>query len=681
MPFVVMIYAWEHPLVWGIIPVLLWRLYRYDKVFLIMTLFLVMSVVFQLMFFEIEISSHDTQQGVVTSLEANREHPRLRLKTDNGNYIVYDESLSHINIGDTLMVRGDVTVPEPNGFFTGFNYDQYLTSINIDGIIYAEAITTVSETFNIYRLRHYAHTYIDNHHPESAPSLKAFILASRSDMDASFYENVQSLGIAHLFAVSGLHVGFMVLALKRMIAPIIKHPPRIDLVLGIFLLGYMFITAFAPSVIRASLMFGLLAINKHLNLNFSALDLVMGLCMVLIVIHPYFIYQVGFQLSFLVSISLILGAGLLKDKSRFQQGFIVSIIAFSASAPIILNMQGSLNVMSIVFNVFYVTVMTVFILPMAYATFFIPWLDSLFGWVMTLFNYSVQWIDHLLSLHVRLIMPQGVLVVFYFMGFIWIFSQRKLQQKLIKASYVITMITVVNLMVLYSPFQSLTMYDVDGDAFLLRDRFNQCNMLIDVGNVDPHNNLANALHAKNVRRLDYVFISHKHRDHYGEYPTISESFTIDKTITNHSQHHYENTWVQCGNIEWFIFPRTRDFGSENDNSMIMKVRFMNQRILFTGDIENQAEADFLERYHVKADWLKVAHHGSITSSSETFIDQVNPSVALVPARRNNRFNHPSDVVIDRFNQRGINVYSLKQYGSVEFFSIGRFQLKKTALTP
>ena len=89
-------------------------------------------------------------------------------------------------------------------------------------------------------------------------------------------------------------------------------------------------------------------------------------------------------------------------------------------------------------------------------------------------------------------------------------------------------------------------------------------------------------------------------------------------------------------------------------------------ILFTGDIEEDAEKKLIETYQdrLKSDMLKVPHHGSITSSTTEFINYVNPDVAIISVGRDNRFDFPSEKIINRYQQHGITIYRTDLHGTI-----------------
>ena len=116
-----------------------------------------------------------------------------------------------------------------------------------------------------------------------------------------------------------------------------------------------------------------------------------------------------------------------------------------------------------------------------------------------------------------------------------------------------------------------------------------------------------------------------------------------------------------------IFPdRKFNVNSINNNSLVMKFNYHNFSILFTGDIENEVEKYLTHKYPsiLKSDVLKVAHHGSVTSSMEEFLKLVSPKIALIGVGENNSYGHPSKDVIQRLNKRNIEIFRTDLNGEV-----------------
>ena len=113
------------------------------------------------------------------------------------------------------------------------------------------------------------------------------------------------------------------------------------------------------------------------------------------------------------------------------------------------------------------------------------------------------------------------------------------------------------------------------------------------------------------------------------------------------------------------FLNNKDYGNENDNSSVIYTELNNHKFLFMGDAGVEVEEDLIEKYNLQdIDVLKVGHHGSKTSSSKEFIDEVNPKYSVISVGKNNRYGHPNDVILD--NLEGSRIYRTDQDGSIMF---------------
>ena len=127
------------------------------------------------------------------------------------------------------------------------------------------------------------------------------------------------------------------------------------------------------------------------------------------------------------------------------------------------------------------------------------------------------------------------------------------------------------------------------------------------------------------------------------------------------------------------FLQTKDFGNENDNSNVIYTELDGYKFMFMGDASIKTEKEILKEYELpNIDILKVGHHGSRTSSSKEFIDELNPKYALISVGENNKFNHPNKEVLENLNNS--KIYRTDQDGSI-MFKIKNNKLKVETCSP
>ena len=241
--------------------------------------------------------------------------------------------------------------------------------------------------------------------------------------------------------------------------------------------------------------------------------------------------------------------------------------------------------------------------------------------------------------------------------------------------------------------EELMVYFLDvgqADSILIRAGNN--NMLIDAGNNEDGALIVSYLKELGVEQLDYVVGTHPHEDHIGGMDDIINNFdietymmpdvlsttkTFEDVLTALSNNNLtylvpkEGSSYDLGSADVKIIYVGEEGGDLNDASVVLKLTYGDNSFLFTGDATSNVEEELLEsNANIKSDVLKVAHHGSDYSSTNEFIDAVNPEYAVISVGKNNSYNHPSLNTLEKFNKRGIKVYRTDEDNTIIFTSNG-----------
>ena len=233
-----------------------------------------------------------------------------------------------------------------------------------------------------------------------------------------------------------------------------------------------------------------------------------------------------------------------------------------------------------------------------------------------------------------------------------------------------------------------------GDCELIKTQSKA--VLIDCGEKEYYADVIEYIKSQNIEYIDYVIVTHPHSDHAGGVSFILDEFDIGTVIMPKIQESVTpitSTYIRLLNSidnkdinveyaypgrkyslddgEMTLLSPVKDYDDLNNYSIAVKFVHGENSFLFTGDIEKEAESDIMENgYDISADVLKVAHHGSSTSSQKSFINAVSPQYAVIEVGSPNSYNHPNKETVQRLENKEIIIYRTDLYGNIVFVSDG-----------
>ncbi|HBI7169068.1 TPA: MBL fold metallo-hydrolase, partial [Clostridium perfringens] len=232
-----------------------------------------------------------------------------------------------------------------------------------------------------------------------------------------------------------------------------------------------------------------------------------------------------------------------------------------------------------------------------------------------------------------------------------------------------------------------------GDSELIQ--VNGINMLIDAGTNAGANDLVKDLKNRGIKTIDIAIATHPHEDHIGGMDEVLENFDVKSFYAPkvaHTTKTYENmlkavkneglkiqqikegTKIDLGkDTEVQVYsPVKSQYEELNNYSPVMKISYGQNSFMFTGDAESLVEKEILnENKDLKADVLKLGHHGSHSSTSEEFLKAVNPSIAVVSCAKDNKYGHPHKETMSNLKKAGITVYETFRDGDITISSNGK----------
>ena len=547
--------------------------------------------------------------------------------------------------------------------------------------------------------------------PEQEAELEqGILLGDTSDIESDIKDDFRECNLSHMLAVSGAHLSYLVLGINTVLSKKSFGIRRRKILSIMFILIFMVIVNMSPSVVRAGIstiiaIFATLIYRKQDTYTTISIALLLTLLN-----NPFAIFDVGLQLSYLATLSIIIFYSKFTQKqfnNKVKKYLYESaILTFSANIlilPITIYEFNTIPINSIISNLLAGPLLGICIILGMFTVI----ISIVCFPVSKLIAFPLQIILKILIKIIELIskIPFGNYTV-KTPWFIVVFLTYAIIATLIynkkRITKILTMITLIIFIVMQvcafiNIDGKLKIYFIDvgqGDSMLVKTVRGK-NILIDGGgSKDPDYDIGEKILVpylldRRIKTLDYVIISHFDEDHATGVAQILGKIDVSSIILtrqleeNDIYRHIlsiakekkikliyvkEGDVLKIGGIKIsIIHPENKLMINNpmNNNSIVCKVEYNSFSMLLTGDIEMEAEELILRKnINLKADVLKVAHHGSKTSTTGEFLKAINPKVALIGVGKNNNFGHPSNEVIQRLKENGTRIYRTDENGEI-----------------
>lgn len=601
-----------------------------------------------------------------------------------------------------------------------FNMRTYMKMYGASGTFEAEQVVHIEEFDTILsrlaKQRQNVKHHIETTFPQPlVTEALALLIGDRSGMDEEEATVYRRLGITHLFAISGLHVGLLTFMFRELLFRLCMRREMVDLLLIVLLPLYAVLAGGAPSVWRAVSVTVLILV---MTLSGKKLRIDNALAMSAIVFvfaEPFILFQPGFQLSYLAALALVFSNKLLSTQtSAIGLSFLVTAISQLTLYPVLLFHFHELSMSSFVVNLLYVPLYAIIILPANIILLILTAISSTlakfvfyfyepFREAIRLVTYEVANLPYQLWTPGKPGVLESFIAVIGIIMFFTHFEEKQLFRKYVP--FVLVPALLIQLLPYTDGSLRVTFLDVgQGDGAVIELPYKRGVYLVDTGGVvnfgekswkSPEKQFEVGrkivipyLKGRGITKVDKLIISHAHADHMegadevvedirvGEIHIAPGSGDVPEMDALIQVAHEKNvpflemkdgvTWKDEQTRFSYLAPQAGEYVG-NDSSLALFMETTGPSFLFTGDMEEEAERKFVQKYK-EVDFgqliLKAGHHGSKTSSTAPFIDVVRPELAIISAGRNNRYGHPHQEVLTTFETFNVPILITAENGSI-----------------
>ena len=619
-----------------------------------------------------------------------------------------------------LLVEGTLEQPAAHSNFHQFDYQEYLKRNKVHWQLQADRVQKIEnqalplpQFHRIEKLRISLFKYIEQTFNDKIASyLKILFFADNRDFDEEALQSYRALGIVHLFSISGFHITYLIHLVRILLLRSGITHERTNLFLLLLLPFYGRLAGFGVSVFRAVFQNSFKLLSKITKYPLDTLDAWALTFIFALFVNPYQIYHIAFQLSYMLSgIFILMGKQKwMRELNAFLYALLFSFMSGLASIPIITYHFFEIPWITVFANVLFIPFFTYILFPSLLVifglsifltqsklfylmteglTYLIITLENFLSYLHTTYNFSI----------VTGRLPGLILLILILSIFIFL---KKVEIK--KKPPLLVSLSIIICLFYYqwTPIGYVTMLDVgQGDSILIKEPYQNNITLIDTGGSVQWGErelwqereqpfsigtdiVSPSLKALGVANIDRLYLTHTHVDHMGEVASIGKELNIKEVAATHTTLSHPTVLSQLKEIpqtkllvlkapaivdypvkDTIVLHPTTQNSSENDRSLTLYVKMGKDTWLFTGDIEEEAEQELISLYpNLKAKYLKAGHHGSQTSSTPSFLELVQPEVALISAGKNNTHGHPDQEVLDRFYENNTQVYLTSEDGAI-----------------
>jgi len=642
-----------------VIPLIIITIYNFKKddfkiVLTIIIVFLVISGVGKIL--------SPSLNGKYVGLIIRAEDNYIIVQTIRGRYY-YGAKNNTFEAGDIISLKG-ISKQYAFGYIEkAFNFNEYLAHLGVKGELEISDMTKLFS--NPLRIKQFKLFVLNSYTQETKILIEALIFNSKN-YDSELIKNFLALDLIFLLSSSGVHLNFFMSVISGLASLFTIKREKLQVIPLFFVFPLWLLNIDKFIFYRIFLIKTLNYINKNkLNGRYDYLSIVAFSGLIFLTIDHYLLFNMSFYISYGLTLALYFSRPLLERFKKPIRPFILIIIIYAFILPIRISQNNYIAPLTMLLQIAIAPMLALFFVFAYLGVFlggrghlildpfakFITTISKLFPYLN--FGFSAGDIGLIGSL---------VLIV---MLMIVIYSIETKHTPLLKISAVLILI---NSLVIFAPIEILISDSIafinvgQGDATLIQHK--NISVLIDTGG-SHYNDIATEslipyFHSRKINNIDTVIITHDDFDHNGALSSLQNNFSVKNIVSNGNDFPFT-----IGSLTFYNLNNVDLYDDDNERSLIIYLEFMKKRWLFMGDASIKNEKNLIMNYpNLKADILKVGHHGSKTSSSLEFLQHVSPHTAVISAGVNNFYGHPHQEVLETLVNNNIRVRRTDMEGTI-----------------
>jgi len=708
-------------------------------------------------------------EAVVVSNAKEKEYKdvfKIKAETINGStkykgthlQLSIKNNKTVIEYGDKIIFTGEFEQGEVQRNYKGFDYREYLKTNKIYGLVTTNKIERIEkDKYNkvLIFINNISNKIVENASKilkeEQASLLTGILIGNKDNLNDELQESFRDSNLSHMLAVSGAHVTYVILGITFILQKSKIHKIISKIMTIIILIFFVILTGGTASVTRACIMAIYILLGSLIYRKPNILASISISLLIILIINPYKILDVGLQLSYGGTIGIILFNKILMEKikipdlkNKIQRKIInsikdMAIVSVSANLiifPIIAIHYNTISLTFFISNILAGPILGIIII-LGFITIFISFISIkiskiisiILGLFLKLLILIANFSSNLPFSKIYVKTPSIFFIITYYIILALILYKfkrknkrrieksilNKLNDRNIKRKTVALIVVFILIFQVIKIFPSdLKIYFIDvgqGDSTLIITPKHKSILIDGGGSLDNDiydvgkNTLIPYLLDRGITKLDYIIISHFDSDHVGGLLTVIKELKVKKIIISKQGEDSENykeflkivkekrikvQVVREGdilriekNINFEILWPQDVLISENilnNNSIVMKLNYNNFSMLFTGDIEQIAEEQIVKKYlntnKLNSTIIKIAHHGSKTSSIKDFLGLVKSKIALIGVGKDNNFGHPNLEVLQRLENMNCTIFRTDEMGEIQININSKGRIRK-----